>query len=137
MNARFSSMLPNDSAVAARRRYGDFGAPLPLVVVVVVSDIDSLTKYFVSDLAEDYRCWLDWPGRPNCGRAARVRSSPSDLAPRFPFRPSAWQRWLRWIGSCRGGNRRTGRLVKTRWGHRFPWIMQRTPNALRHAGPTA
>src|ERR1035441_3124648 len=44
MNARFSSMVPNASSVAARRMYGDFGAPLPLVVVVV-SDIDSLTKY--------------------------------------------------------------------------------------------
>src|ERR1017187_2033161 len=44
MNARFSSMVPNASSVAARRRYGDFGAPLPLVVVVV-SDIDSLTKH--------------------------------------------------------------------------------------------
>src|ERR1035437_758417 len=44
MKARFSSMVPNASSVAARRIYGDFGAPLPLVVVVVVSDIDSLTK---------------------------------------------------------------------------------------------
>src|ERR1039457_1248707 len=44
MKARFSSMVPNASSVAARRRYGDFGAPLPLVVVVV-SDIDSLTKH--------------------------------------------------------------------------------------------
>src|ERR1019366_8346072 len=44
MNARFSSMVPNASSVAARRVYGDFGAPLPLVVVVV-SDIDSLTKH--------------------------------------------------------------------------------------------
>src|ERR1035441_171295 len=41
MKARFSSMVPNASSVAARRMYGDFGAPLPLVVVVVVSDIDS------------------------------------------------------------------------------------------------
>src|ERR1039457_5294263 len=45
MNARFSSMVPNASSVAARRMYGDFSAPLPLVVVVVVSDIDSLTKH--------------------------------------------------------------------------------------------
>src|ERR1035441_9122912 len=45
MKARFSSMVPNASSVAARRIYGDFGAPLPLVVVVVVSDIDFLTKY--------------------------------------------------------------------------------------------
>src|ERR1035438_1796488 len=46
MKARFSSMVPNASSVAARRMYGDFGAPLPLVVVVVVvSDIDSLTKH--------------------------------------------------------------------------------------------
>src|ERR1035441_8720486 len=44
MKARFSSMVPNASSVAARRIYGDFGAPLPLVVVVV-SDIDFLTKY--------------------------------------------------------------------------------------------
>src|ERR1035441_9722790 len=45
MNARFSSMVPNASSVAARRMYGDFGAPLPLVVVVVVSDMDFLTKH--------------------------------------------------------------------------------------------
>src|ERR1035437_6499031 len=45
MKARFSSMVPNASSVAARRMYGDFGAPLPLVVVVVVSDIDSLTRH--------------------------------------------------------------------------------------------
>src|ERR1019366_7757346 len=63
------------------------------------------------DLPEDYRRWLGWPGRPNCGRATRVRSSPSDPASRFPVRPSAWQRWLRCPGSCRGGNRRTGRRV--------------------------
>src|ERR1019366_3660379 len=44
MNARFSSMVPNASSVAARRVYGDFGAPWPLVVVVA-SDIDSLTKH--------------------------------------------------------------------------------------------
>src|ERR1035441_996705 len=44
MKARFSSMVPNASSVAARRMYGDFGAPLPLVVVVV-SDIDSLTRH--------------------------------------------------------------------------------------------
>src|ERR1017187_6254706 len=24
------------------------------------------------DLPEDFRCWLDWPGRPNCGRVTRV-----------------------------------------------------------------
>src|ERR1035437_3721595 len=51
-------------------------------------------KVFFGDLPEDIRCWLDWPGRPNCGRATRVRSSSSDPASRFPFRPSAWQRWL-------------------------------------------
>src|ERR1039458_909759 len=45
MKARFSSTVPNASSVAARRIYGDFGARLPLVVVVVVSDIDSLTKH--------------------------------------------------------------------------------------------
>src|ERR1017187_5594791 len=45
MKARFSSMVPNASSVAARRMYGDFGAPLPLVVVVVVSDMDFLTKH--------------------------------------------------------------------------------------------
>src|ERR1039458_7708274 len=45
MKARFSSMVPHASSVAARRMYGDFGAPLPLVVVVVVSDIDFLTKH--------------------------------------------------------------------------------------------
>src|ERR1035441_7167515 len=45
MKVRFSSMVPNASSVAARRMYGDFGAPLPLVVVVVVSDIDFLSKY--------------------------------------------------------------------------------------------
>src|SRR5450759_3222790 len=45
MKARFSSMVPNASSVAARRMYGDFGAPLPLVVVVVVSDMDSFTKH--------------------------------------------------------------------------------------------
>src|ERR1035437_9804886 len=45
MKARFSSMVPNASSVAARRIYGDFGAPLPLVVVVVVSDIDFLSKH--------------------------------------------------------------------------------------------
>src|ERR1039457_5051991 len=45
MKARFSSMVPNASSVAARRMYGDFGAPLPLVVVVVVSDIYSITKH--------------------------------------------------------------------------------------------
>src|ERR1017187_2660029 len=45
MKARFSSMVPNASSVAARRMYGDFGAPLPLVVVVVVSDVDFLTKH--------------------------------------------------------------------------------------------
>src|ERR1035441_11073755 len=46
MKARFSSTVPTASSVAARRMYGDFGAPLPLVVVVVVlSDIDSLTKH--------------------------------------------------------------------------------------------
>src|SRR5450756_1877786 len=45
MKARFSSMVPNASSEAARRMYGDFGAPLPLLVVVVVSDIDSLTKH--------------------------------------------------------------------------------------------
>src|ERR1039457_1001655 len=45
MNARFSSMVPNASSVAARRMYGDFGAPLPLVVVVVVSDMDFLTRH--------------------------------------------------------------------------------------------
>src|ERR1039458_4977734 len=44
MKAKFSSMVPNASSVAARRMYGDFGAPLPLVVVVV-SDIDFLSKY--------------------------------------------------------------------------------------------
>src|ERR1017187_5452094 len=45
MEAKFSSMVPNASSVAARRMYGDFGAPWPLVVVVVVSDIDFLTKH--------------------------------------------------------------------------------------------
>src|ERR1017187_10412254 len=45
MKARFYSMVPNASSVAARRMYGDFGAPLPLVVVVVVSDMDFLTKH--------------------------------------------------------------------------------------------
>src|ERR1035437_418365 len=45
MKARFSSMVRSASSVAARRMYGDFGAPLPLVVVVVVSDIDSLTRH--------------------------------------------------------------------------------------------
>src|ERR1035438_6855882 len=44
MNARFSSMVLNASSVAARRMYGDFGVPLPLVVVVV-SDMDFLTKH--------------------------------------------------------------------------------------------
>src|ERR1017187_6871670 len=63
------------------------------------------------DLPEDFRCWLDWPWRPNCGRATRVRSSPSDLASRFPFRPSAWQRWRRCPGSYRDGNLRTGQRV--------------------------
>src|ERR1035441_2084143 len=64
MKARVSSMVPNASSVAARRMYGDFDAPLPLVVVVVVSDIDSLTNTSFCDLPEDFRCWLDWPGRP-------------------------------------------------------------------------
>src|SRR5450759_1668899 len=45
MKARFSSRVPNASSVAARRIYGDFGAPLPLVVVVVISDMDFLTKH--------------------------------------------------------------------------------------------
>src|ERR1035438_559798 len=26
------------------------------------------------DLPGDFRCWLDWPGRPNCGRATRVEA---------------------------------------------------------------
>src|SRR5664279_339994 len=45
MKFRFSSMVQKASSVAARRMYGDFGAPVPLVVIVVVSDIDFLTKY--------------------------------------------------------------------------------------------
>src|SRR5664279_6185558 len=45
MKARFSSMVRSASSMAARRMYGDFGAPWPLVVVVVVSDIDFLTKH--------------------------------------------------------------------------------------------
>src|SRR5665811_1898195 len=62
MKARFSSMVPNASSVAARRMYGDFGAPLPLVVVVVVSDIDFLTKHPSVICRKISGIGLDWPG---------------------------------------------------------------------------
>src|ERR1039457_2949593 len=93
MNARFSSMVPNASSVAARRMYGDFGAPLPLVVVVVVSDIDSLTKHSFCDLPEDYRCWLDWPGRPKPSLLLAGAPLPFRSAPRITAVQAARAIW--------------------------------------------
>src|SRR5450759_1279781 len=68
MKFRFSSMVQKASSVAARRMYGDFGAPVPLVVIVVVSDIDFLTKY------SWVICRKIW-GVGWIGRAAELRAS--------------------------------------------------------------
>src|ERR1017187_3372581 len=37
-------------------------------------------RVFVGDLPGDFRCWLDWPGRPNCRRATRVGITVRGLA---------------------------------------------------------
>src|ERR1035437_8217185 len=82
MKARFSSMVPNASSVAARRMYGDFGAPLPLVVVVVVSDIDSLTKCSLVICRKI--SGVGW-----IGRGGRTAGEPAEPAPRA----GVWRRW--------------------------------------------
>src|ERR1035437_7839799 len=82
MKFRFSSMVQKASSVAARRMYGDFGAPVPLVVIVVVSDIDFLTKY---SLVICRKIWgVGWIGRG--GRTAGEQ-------PESASRSGVWRRW--------------------------------------------
>src|ERR1035437_5452280 len=82
MKFRFSSMVQKASSVAARRMYGDFGAPLPLVVVVVVSDIDSLAKH---------PCGIcrDIAVMGGMGRGGRTAGEPPEPA----SRSGVWRRW--------------------------------------------
>src|ERR1017187_2189940 len=82
MKARFSSMAPNASSVAARRMYGDFGAPLPLVGVVVVSDMDFLTEH-PSVICRKIS-GVGW-----IGRGGRTAGEPAEPAPRS----GVWRRW--------------------------------------------
>src|ERR1035437_3863137 len=132
MDARFSSMVPNASSVAARRIYGDFGAPLPLVVVVV-SDIDSLTKH-PSVICRKIT-GVGWIGRaaeavPSVSR----RSTP--FQERTPdHRCSGGESHL---GDCRGNevDRATDHLQNVGFGrYCFPlFTHERSPGALATVG---
>src|ERR1035438_5719529 len=89
MKARFTSMLPNASSVAARRMYGDFGAPWPLVVLVVVSDIDPFIKH-PSVLAGGFPVLVGLAGAAEAVPSVSRRSTPFSGArpgsPQFRWR---------------------------------------------------
>src|ERR1017187_559759 len=135
MKARFSLMVPNASSVAARRMYGDFGAPLPLVVVV--SDMDFLTKH-PSVICRKIS-GVGWIGRGGRTAGEQPESEAVQVTLLHGFLSGHLHGSDGFVGLVlvgmeidepAGSSKRAG-------GHRFPWIMQRTPNASRHAGPTA